>query len=653
MPITGCAYYPEHWSRDRWEQDAQIMREAGLQAVRIAEFAWDKMEPEEGEYNWAWLDDAVTVLSDAGLEVVMCTPTPTPPPWLTHKHPDICRVREDGVRISTGARRHATANSPDYIAHSRRITEAITARYGNHPSVVGWQVDNEFGCGETTRSHGDHDRRAFHTWLQEEYDSLDALNEAWGTQFWGMTYYDWEHIPIPGITTEPQSPSMMLDFRRFSSEAWVRFQRMQIEIIRKNSPDRWVTHNFMVRHWSLDYWRLAADLDFVSYDNYPHGLRDHAEVAMNHDLMWSFKRRPFWIMEQQTGRVNWHPHNPPVPPQQVKLWSHQAVAHGADGVIYFRYRAARSGQEQRHVGLLKQDGTLDQAYKEATGVSQVFQDLPATLHKAPAKVAIVFDYDDLWSVELEPHNNQYRYWDLAYEIYRYFWQLDQPVDFVPRDFDPTDSGYETIIMPTPVLSHPNEPALYQSWIEQGGRFIMVCRGAVRDRYNVTVDTVAPQGWNDLLGMEQLDYHSVPPEITDSNHFWYSEDHNPGQMVHVDRKKLTGSSDRFADFRYKIWAETLKPTTAEPFITYQDGMLRGKIGGTMRHIGDGLALYIGCWLDDFASIFGAGVESIIKTATLHAESGEQWELRYNPTINTIEVEGHIYEPYDTVYHKIGK
>jgi beta-galactosidase len=620
MPITGCAYYPEHWNPDGWEEDARLMCEMGLSVVRIAEFAWDKMEPEEGEYDFAWLDRAVETLAAAGLQLVMCTPTPTPPPWLTYQHPDICRVGRDGIRISPGARRHACSNVPSYWSASEKIVEAITSRYGKHPSVIGWQVDNEFGCGETARCYCDHCRAAFHHWLEEKYGTLDTLNAAWGTQFWGMTYRDWKHIPIPGITTEPQSPAMQLDYRRFSSDSWVRFQRMQIGILRRNAPGRWITHNFMIRHWSLDYWKLAQDIDLVSYDNYPTGLRDDAEVCMNFDLMRSFKQKPFWVIEQQAGRVNWHAYNPSPPEGQVKLWSHQAVAHGAEGIVYFRFRAARFGQEQFHSALMKWDKTPAQGFYEAQQVSHVFSQLPS-LTRPKAKVGIIFDYEDLWAIEIEPHNKEFLYWDLVYEIYKVFWDANIPIDFLPRNCDP--GGYELIILPAGYLVHPGEAEKWRPWVEAGNRLVITFRTGMREPGNIAVDLPIPAGMTDLIGAKVSYAYSVPPE---SYTAW--GEHRTGSSISGSLGYLNIRE------KYKIWAETLEPTTAEILCTYDDGMLKGKTAATINRVGAGEVIYLGCWLNDFRYIRPGLAQLALKEIILDGDDGSQWQLTYNPSARSI-------------------
>ncbi len=617
MPITGCAYYPEHWPRERWEQDAAIMREVGLSVVRVGEFAWDKFEPRLEDYDFAWMDEALDILAAQGLRIIMCTPTATPPAWLLTEYPEILRVEQNGVRVSAGGRRHSCANVPVYLEHSQRIVQKFAEHYGNHPAIIGWQVDNEFGCGETTRCHCDHCRRRFHEWLAEKYQTLDALNAAWGTQFWGMTYHDWTEIPIPGIVTEPQSPAMRLAYRRFSSDSWVRFQKMQIDLLRPQIGERWITHNLMIRHWSLDYWELAKDIDFVSYDSYPHGVRDAAEVAMNLDMMRSLKRQNFWIMEQQPGRVNWHPYNPTVPAGQVKSWSHQAVAHGADAVVYFRFRAGRFGQEQYHMGLLKWDATPDQCYFEAQSVNETFKNLPE-FSRPQANVGIIFDYNDLWAIELEPVTRDFSYWQLVYEIYKHYWEASIPVDFLPREADL--SGYETVILPAGILQHAGEAEKWHSWVENGGQLIVTFRTGVREPGSIAVNEALPAGMTGLIGAHVTSFNTVPPaSYTD----W--PDHRVGSKIQADS----------AEVSYKIWAESLHPSDAETLFAYADGTLAGQPAVTRKSLGKGSVTYVGCWVDQWESVLGQVEKSPLQTYPLRGTDGTEWTLTFNPTAQPIE------------------
>jgi len=624
-PITGCAYYPEHWPAERWATDAGLMQQAGLSVVRLAEFAWDKMEPQPGVYDFDWLQQAIDTLAEAGLKIVLCTPTATPPPWLTHQHPEICRVEVGGVRVSPGARRQPCGNVPVFRSAARHIVERIVERFGDHSAVIGWQIDNEFGVGETTRCVCDHCRAAFQQWLAEKYGTLEALNAAWGTQFWGMTYHDWSHIPVPGITNEPQSPSMRLDYRRFSSDTWVQFQRMQIDLLRHYSPGRWITHNFMTRHWSLDYWKLAEDLDFVSFDNYPHGVSEPTEVSMNLDLMRSLKRRPFWVMEQQPGPVNWHPYRPPVPPGQVRTWTHQAIAHGAEAVVYFRFRASRVGQEQYHTGLLKWDASIDRAFHEAQVVARDLAELP-DLSRPPARVGIVFDYNDLWSIELEPANQNFSYWNLVFAIYRAYWAVNIPVDFVPRGVDP--AGYDTLIVPAPILIHPGEADTWRAWVEQGGRLIVTFRAGVRESSNIATGGPVPGGGlADLIGARVTDFYSVPPGSYSS---W--PDHRAGSQI--------GAVTNGRTLAYHTWAETLATTTAEPLFVYNDGLTAGQAAITRNAVGQGEAIYLGCWPEDIAELarlleWIPGTASRLQQVSLVDANGAPWRLTLNHSGQRVE------------------
>lgn len=624
-PILGCAYYPEHWPPERWPVDAALMRDAGLRVVRLAEFAWDRLEPRPGVYDFGWLERVVETLAAAGLQVVLGTPTAAPPPWLIAAHPDICRVTLDGTRVSPGARRQACASVPAYQEAAMRIVERMARHFGEHPAVIGWQIDNEFGVGETTRCYCDHCRRAFQEWLAGRYGSLEALNAAWGTQFWSMTYRDWRHIPVPGISNEPQSPSLLLDYRRFASDNWRHFQRRQITLLRQHAPGRWITHNFMIRHWSLDYWRLAEDLDFVSYDNYPHGLSDPCEVALNLDLMWSLKRRAFWVMEQQPGPVNWHPQRPPVPPGQVRVWTHQAIAHGAEAVVYFRFRAGRFGQEQYHTGLLKWDATPDQGYHEAQAAAADLAALP-DLARPASRVGIVFDYHDLWSIELEPVQREFRYWDLVLALYRVFWEANVPVDFLPRGCDP--SGYDLVIVPAAILIHPGEAKTWHAWVSRGGRLIVTFRSGVRQLSNIaTADPLPGGGLADLLGVRVLNFCAAPsPGYTE----W--PDHRPGTRV--------GAVHGDHALTYHLWAEALDPVAAEPLYHYRDGLLAGQVAISRRRLGDGEAIYVGCWPISFADLFRqqgwiAGNSSLLERARLRGADGALWRVTLNHSLRPAE------------------
>ncbi|MCB0112475.1 MAG: beta-galactosidase, partial [Caldilineaceae bacterium] len=305
MIYFGCDYYPEQWSQwldegeARWEADAQLMVEAGLNTVRLAEFAWGLLEPAQDHFDFSWLDRAVDVLGRHGLKVVMSTPTPVPPPWLLTAHPEICQVDKRGYRQGPGTRREACANQPVYRERSRIIVEQIAQRYADNPHVIGWQTDNEFGCGDTARCYCDECADAFRHWLQERHGDLEMLNQNWGTAFWGEVYTDWRQIPLPTASTAGRSPSHELDFYRFSSDVWTAYHNDQIDTLRRLCPNHFVTHNLMFFFSDINHYDLSRKLDFVSWDNYDFHGATPGLVAAAHDHIWGVLERNFWVMEQQ------------------------------------------------------------------------------------------------------------------------------------------------------------------------------------------------------------------------------------------------------------------------------------------------------------------------------------------------------------------
>ena len=303
--MLGVCYYPEHWPEARWAEDARLMRECGLEIVRIGEFAWSKIEPRPGEYDWDWLDHAVQTIADAGLKLMLGTPTATPPAWLTLRYPEVLRVGADGRRWSHGGRRHTCPSSPAYHEWSAQIVQAVSERYGNHPAVVAWQIDNEFSNHSTGRCSCDLCRAAFQRWCKERYGSLDRLNTAWGTVFWSQSYTEWEQIPLPSDPVGGgHNPSLQLAYRRWATDAHVVLVRQQAAILHENAPGRTITTNIAPGDDELDWHAIAAEVDVISWDNYPHCFEHPADVAFFHDLVRGLKRRSFWVTEQQAGRIN-------------------------------------------------------------------------------------------------------------------------------------------------------------------------------------------------------------------------------------------------------------------------------------------------------------------------------------------------------------
>lgn len=462
----GVCYYPEQWPQSLWASDANRMVVMGISHVRIAEFAWSLIEPEPGEYDWEWLDRAVQVLHDAGLKIIMCTPTATPPKWLVDRDPSILPVDAHGQPKRFGSRRHYCFSSKTYRLESQRICQAVVARYGSHPAVVAWQTDNEYGCHLTVQSYSKDAQAAFRVWLAKRYGNIDKLNTAWGNAFWSQTYRNFDEIDAPMQAVTEIHPALRLDWRRFSSDQVLQFNREQIGIIRQGSPGREVTHNYMGFFTEFDHYKVSQDLDIASFDSYPIGFtqmfflteqekRRWAEVghpdipAFHYDLYRSMcKGGKWWIIEQQPGPVNWAHWNPIPKDGMVRLWTWQAMMHGCSLVSYFRWRQTPYAQEQMHAGLLATDNTEAQGAHE---VRQLSREMAALADKVvvqenacKAAVALVFDYESVWMAEIHPQGQDFNALELVFRMYSALRQLGLDVDIVPADADL--SHYRCIVL---------------------------------------------------------------------------------------------------------------------------------------------------------------------------------------------------------------
>lgn len=443
----GTCYYPEHWPRAQWQEDAQRMVDLGLTWVRIGEFSWAVIEPQPGELHWQWLDDAIEVLGSAGLKVILGTPTATPPRWMLAKHPDMLACDEEGRPRKFGSRRHYCFSHLGYRQESVRITELMAQRYGDNPYVQAWQTDNEYGCHDTTYSYSPAAEQGFRVWLAQRYGSIEALNEAWGNVFWSMQYSQFSDIDLPNLTVTEANPAHGLDFRRYSSDQVVAFNRAQCDVIRQYSKAA-ISHNYMGWVTDFDHFDVSGDLDFVTWDSYPLGfLEDRVGAdserqkhyaqqgdpdfqAFHHDLYRAMgKAGRWWVMEQQPGPVNWAPYNPAPLPGMVRLWSWEAFAHGAEAVCYFRWRQAPFAQEQMHSGMLRPDSEPAMCWSE---VEQLASELQSAKQVVPyaAEVALLFDYDAEFAWNVQPHAAGSHYFQLVFETYKSLRKLGLSVDIV-------------------------------------------------------------------------------------------------------------------------------------------------------------------------------------------------------------------------------
>lgn len=458
----GVCYYPEHWPEAQWIDDARRMAEMGLSRVRIGEFAWTRMEPEPGRMEWGWLDRAIDILSGAGLEVILCTPTATPPKWLVDRHPDMLAIDHAGRPRGFGSRRHYCFSSPDYRREAARICEQMAERYGRSPAICAWQTDNEYGCHDTVLSYSRHAKESFRLWLHQRYGTIEALNKAWGAVFWSQEYRSFEEVDPPFQTVTEANPSHRLDYQRFASDEVRAFNRLQVDILRRLSPGKDLVHNFMGVSTAFDHYELCTDLDVATWDSYPLGFLEQGPwpaslkerflrqghpdfTAFHHDLYRGVGRGRWWVMEQQPGPVNWAPWNPAPAAGMVRAWTWEAFAHGAELVSYFRWRQAPFAQEQMHAGLHTPDDREAPAAGEVRLAASELRDL-GDIGTRTSPVALLFDYEAKWMFDIQPQGADFDYFHLALEVYAGLRRLGLDVDIIsPRaDF----SAYQLVVAPS-------------------------------------------------------------------------------------------------------------------------------------------------------------------------------------------------------------
>ena len=541
-PTLGVCYYPEHWPEDIWASDAARMFETGLTWVRIGEFAWNRMEPKPSQLDLAWLDRAIDTLGNAGLKVILGTPTATPPRWMIDKHPDMLARDANGHIRTFGSRRHYCFSHEGYRDESRRIARILGERYGRHYHVHAWQIDNEYACHETTLSYSGAALTGFRNWLAQKYQSTDALNRAWGNVFWSMDYDDFDQIGLPNLTTTEPNPAHVLDFKRYSSDQVIAFNKVQTDALRPLT-DQPLIHNYMGRELTFDHFKLGEDLDIASWDSYPIGfLSDRLEAAeadksaylrqgdpdnqaLHHDLYRAVGRGRWWVMEQQPGPVNWAPWNPAPLPGMARLWAWEAIAHGAEAVLYFRWRQAPFAQEQHHAGLLRPDSVAAPALAEAAQVAREIKDFGEVI---PAKghVAFLFDYEADWVFSTQPQGADFSYFRLVLDAYRALRRAGLSIDILPTDA-PLD-GYKLVVAPGLAIM---DEALKSRLANHDGHVIVGPRSGAKDQ-NGAIPVPLPPNLPGLDATVSF-VESIPPGVT-------ALLEGPGGFVHWT-ERLEGSA----------------------------------------------------------------------------------------------------------------
>ncbi len=495
--MIGVDYYPEHWDTDlkalpQMANDLIIMKENGIELIRVGEFAWYVLESAEGEYDFSLLDKLFELTRNIGIKVIIGTPSATPPAWLIKKHPEILQKDDKGHIRNFGSRRHYCYNSHIYKVYVDKIVSKLAERYGEMENLYAWQIDNEFGCEDTTYCYCEKCDTAFQKFLENKYTTVEDLNRDWGTVFWSQQYDDFAQIETPKRTNALRNPHQLLDFYRFSTDSIMAFAQMQIDTIKRYSTKP-ITHNLMTNFTEIDYKKIEKQYDFLSFDNYHFGKEFKPWFAgMNFDLMWSLQRQPFTVMEQQPGRVNWQVRNVYYDYKWMERVSRQALSHGADNIVFFRYRALPFGAEQFHNGILNYDGNPERSKRLEVCKKLSREKIPS--RKDKARIGIYFDYEASWMHMINGVNKDFDYFTSIMELYRPIFEKGEHVDFLFSDSDFT--GYEYLIIPYAIYI-PEK--VLKTIADSDSKVIFTCMSGIKDERN-HIMTERPLGLN-MRGIE--------------------------------------------------------------------------------------------------------------------------------------------------------
>lgn len=572
----GGDYNPEQWPEDVWQEDVKLMREAGVNFVSVGIFSWAKLQPDENTYDFGWLDRIMDLLAKNGISVDLATATASPPPWLSTQYPDVLAVDADGRTYYPGARQQYSPSSPTYRRFAAALVRKLAEHYKNHPALAAWHINNEYAC-HMNECHSEASTQAFRVWLKNKYKTLDALNAAWGTAFWSQVYYHWEEILTPRHAPYHNNPTQQLDFKRFTSDAFLTCCEMEHAILREVTPDVPVTTNFMAFFKPLDYRTWAKGLDFTAWDNYPDPLEGAASDggAAGHDLVRSLKPdRPFVLMEQATAAVNWRPLNATKAPGVMRIHSLEAVARGADGVLYFQWRASRAGAEKFHSGMVGH--TPPEKSRTFAEVKALGADLkklaPVTGTLVPAKVAIAMDWNAWWALELESKPAKLNYIESIIPYHRYFYDRNIPVDFVAPSANL--SGYDLVIAPTLYLLSQHDAENLNSYVKNGGTLLTTYSTGIVDTDEHVVLGGYPAWLRPMLGLwvEEWSIYGDSP----TNSVRYTD----GKISHP----------------VKTWSDILHLDGATALASYESDFFAGQPAITVNRFGQGTAFYLGARLD---------------------------------------------------------
>ncbi len=623
----GADYNPEQWPRKVWDDDVRAMRAAGVNIVSLGIFSWAWLEPEEGCYDFGWLDEVIGLLHAGGIAVDLATATASPPPWLTTRHPEILPVDRLGNTIWPGARQHWRPTSPVFRQHALRLVRVIAQRYADHPALAAWHVSNELGC-HNVYDYSDDAARAFRDWLRERYGTVDALNGAWGTAFWSQRYSDWAQILPPRLTASHPNPTQQLDFKRFSSDALRDYLRAERDILRDLTPDVPVTTNFMVMGETagMNYAEWASEVDFVSNDHYVlPGPQALDELSFSANLTGGLAGgRPWFLMEHSTSAVNWQPINLAKRDGELARDSLTHVAHGADAVCFFQWRQSAAGAEKYHSAMVPHAGEDSAVFRAVTGLGRDLASLAPVAGSArrPSRAAIVFDWTSWWASEQDSHpSSRLRYRQEALDWYSAFLDLGIRVDVIPVTAALDD--YDLVVAPMLHVVPATVASTLHTYVAGGGHLVTTYFSGVVDEHDHVWLGGYPGAMRELLGIRIEEFGPL----------------------------LSGDSVALDDGTVgTLWTDRIDVTGVDVAVlaSYKTGEHAGRPAITRRTIGAGSAAYVSTRLGPtglrplLAGLAGAaGVTSELPDALRGrvelAVRGDFWFL-INRTDEPVELSG---------------
>ena len=584
LTLTGVYYYPEHWEESQWERDLKQIRDLGFEFVHFAEFAWAQLEPEEGKYDFAWLDRAVALAAKYDLKVIMCTSTATPPVWLSRKYPEILVRNEQGIALDHGARQHASFASPLYRELAYKMIEKLAEHYGSDPRIIGWQLDNE---PAVQFDYNPKAEAGFRDFLRKKYNNdIQALNAAWGTSFWSEVYSSFDEITLPKPAQMFMNHHQILDYRRFAAAQTNEFLDAQCLLIKKYAKNQWVTTNY-IPNYEEGHIGGSPTFDFQCYtrymvygDNEGIGRRGYRvgnplRIALANDFFRPIQGT-YGVMELQPGQVNWGTINPQPLPGAVRLWLWSVFAGGSDFICTYRYRQPLFGTEQYHYGIVGTDGvTVTPGGHEYAQFMREIKSLRGQVGEREAKpadymarrTAILFNHENSWSIERQKQNATWNTMGHIEKYYRTLKSFGAPVDFITEAKDFTD--YRVMIVPAYQLADKELVDRWIAYVKQGGNLVVTCRTAQKDRYGRLPEAPFGSMLDPLTGNEMEFYDLLLPE-------------DKG-VVEFDGKR----------YAWNTWGEILKPGKGvQVWATYDEEFYTGKPAITSRRLGRGTVTYVG-------------------------------------------------------------